>query len=92
LRRIKRSFSLVRLVEKEPGLKSEYWEEVAISESTVPLPLARPPAGTGNDDDDNLQNLVGRWNSEEPRAEHEATDDQDKDDRHDGHSDVGDTS
>jgi hypothetical protein len=86
------SFSLVRTVAKDWGPRCDYWEEVPIQEGLVALPLTRPPAGTGNDDDQDLYDLVGRWPSQEARDESEATDDQDeKDDRHDRDSDVGDS-
>ncbi len=69
------SFSLAWVLSMEGWVvECRVLDEIDIPEDLMALPAGRPPAGTGNDDDD-LPGLVGKWDVEESRSEDEVTDD-----------------
>ncbi|MEX5634133.1 hypothetical protein [Parafrankia sp. FMc2] len=61
--------------------------EIEISPNVVPLRQIAPP-GSANDDDD-LDDVVGRWDQEAPAAEEEITDKQDEEGRDDDDTSLG---
>jgi hypothetical protein len=81
-------FSLVRVLNTEDRwvMECKGVEEIVITPDMLSLPdVSTVTPGSGNDDDD-LDDVVGRWDSEDPQSEAETTDRQYRDD-HDDESD-----
>ena len=68
-------FAMARVRDLEWVMEAEVLEEIEITADLAALTTGRAATvpGTGNDDDD-LTGVVGRWDSDEPRSEAEATD------------------
>jgi hypothetical protein len=88
------AFSLVRVLELADGwvMECKGLEEVDITADLLILPVAAAPAPGSSNDDDDLEDLVGRWDSEDPQSEAEITDRQYKDDDDESDAAVGDDS
>lgn len=72
------SFAMARVVDMTWVMEAKVYEEVEITYDLASLaPLPSPP-GASNDDD-NLDDVVGRWDNDEPQSEAEATDKTDED-------------
>jgi hypothetical protein len=89
------AFSLVRVLNIEDGwvMECKGLEEIEITADLLALPVMPTVTPGSSNDDDDLEDVVGRWDSEDPQSEAETTDRQYKDD-HDDESDsaVGDDS
>lgn len=88
------AFSLVRVLELADGwvMECKGLEEIGITaDLLIPSVAVAPTPGSGNDDDD-LEDLVGRWDNEDPQSEAEITDRQYEDDDNESDSAVGDDS
>lgn len=92
------AFSLIRVLELEEGwvMECKGLEEVEITADLLVLPVASAPTPGSSNDDDDLEDLVGRWDNEDPQSEAETTDrqykDDDDDDDDESDSAVGDDS
>jgi hypothetical protein len=77
------SFSMARVADMAWVLEAEVLEEVEITDGLTALISGRVTVpGSGNDDDD-LENVVGRWDNDEPLSEAEVADEIYEDDHDD---------
>ena len=73
------SFTMARVLNLGDILEFQVLEEIPITPDLATLAPVRPVLlGTGNDDDD-LPDVVGRWDNEKPLSEDETTDETRKD-------------
>jgi len=82
-------FSLVQVINTEDrwGMECKASDEIKITPEMLSVPtIAAAAPGSSNDDDD-LDDVVGRWDSTDPQSEAETTDKQYRDD-HDDESDT----
>lgn len=68
-------FSAAIVTDPDWVMEAEVLEEIEITDDLISVTAGRAATvpGTGNDDDD-LQDVVGRWDNDEPLSEAEATD------------------